>query len=222
MFLDFRANMRTLISSFAIGLSIMFPLCFLLCCLLYWKKRMANRDFEREKEISCHIFRKKTSSLISSPPLNNQEMCIDSYGEQDSMEAELKRLHNLTGPPRYLFTIIEETKEDMESDDGKSKCGRRSRSEPSLLTPLSSPPFFNPLFSSITDTSSPPPKFQFLKDAEEKLYRKTLMEKRMKAQSPEGEEDGSFITVIIGKNRDMNHSSPPSHGKLISFLNSHP
>ncbi|KAJ0987759.1 hypothetical protein J5N97_006115 [Dioscorea zingiberensis] len=211
-----------------------------LCYLLYWKKKTVNIEMERchshsnhENQISCHFLRRKPESLISSTTLNHQEMCIDSDGQEDSLEAELMRLHNLPGPPRLLFTIMEETKEDMESDDGKSKCGRRSRSdvlvpvETPVLTPLPSPPLFtpqrvfNPLFS-----SSPPPKFQFLRDAEEKLYRKTLMEEALKNQCTEGDEDGSFITVIIGQNREktlqpLQHSSS-SHGKLISFLSLKP
>ncbi|KAK2653538.1 hypothetical protein Ddye_013394 [Dipteronia dyeriana] len=131
------------------------------------------------------------------------------------METQLMRLHNLLGPPRFLFTIIEETKEDLESEDGKSRGdnkksrkGSRSRSLSDLLltvetpymTPLASPPSFtpltppppimnqhgfNPLFESSTDAefnkirSSPPPKFKFLQEAEEKLYRRKLIEEEL-------------------------------------------
>ncbi|KAJ1404099.1 hypothetical protein SESBI_26836 [Sesbania bispinosa] len=47
------------------------------------------------------------------------------------------RLHNLVGPPRFLFMIKEETKEDLESKDGKSR-GYRSRkgSRPRSLSDL--------------------------------------------------------------------------------------
>ncbi|TYJ41944.1 hypothetical protein E1A91_A03G054900v1 [Gossypium mustelinum] len=117
------------------------------------------------------------------------------------------RLHNLAGPPRFLFTINEETKEDLDSEDGRSKGeksrkGSRTRSLSDLMltidTPLASPPplnpldsyhhqGFNPLFESSTDgggelnklrpssSSSPPPKFKFLRDAEEKLLRKLMV-----------------------------------------------
>ncbi|XP_010497724.1 PREDICTED: uncharacterized protein LOC104775215, partial [Camelina sativa] len=110
---------------------------------------------------------------------------------------------------RFLFTIMEETKADLESEDGRSRLGSRSRRR-SLsdvpndcttpgFTPLASPrtlkpssPLesyphhgFNPLFESDgelefnkffrSSSSSPPPKFKFLRDAEEKL-RKRLIE----------------------------------------------
>lgn len=148
------------------------------------------------------------------------------YGD-GSIEAELMRLHNLSGPTRLLFTIKEETKEDLESEDGRSRKGSRGKSlselffataaaaaagETPFITPSSSPPFFtppltplesycqqgfNPLFESKKDDetvaaavavagggtwirASPPPKFKFLRDAEEKLYRRTLMEEALK------------------------------------------
>ncbi|CAN4102449.1 unnamed protein product [Withania somnifera] len=116
---------------------------------------------------------------------------LEGYRE-DSAELELMRLHNL----RFLSTIEEETKEDLESDDAKSKGDRsrkssrtRSLSDLTLnLTPLSSPPVksqlsdsqefsFNPLFvSEKCLKSSPPPKFKFLRDAEEKLIRRLIEE----------------------------------------------
>ncbi|KAJ4786740.1 transmembrane protein [Rhynchospora pubera] len=123
-----------------------------------------------------------------------------SLNSEEAIDAELMRLHSLSGPPRFLFTIKEETREDLESDDGRSRGGRsrkgsRGRSlgdllhcaETPILTPLSSPPLlgitaqslvnldsfkklgFNPLFES---SLSPPPKFKFLKDAEEKLQKR--------------------------------------------------
>ncbi|KAJ4772232.1 transmembrane protein [Rhynchospora pubera] len=126
-----------------------------------------------------------------------------SLNSEEAIDAELMRLHSLSGPPRFLFTIKEETREDLESDDGRSRGGRsrkgsRGRSlgdllhcaETPILTPLSSPPLlgisaqslvnldsfkklgFNPLFES---SLSPPPKFKFLKDAEEKLQRRIVL-----------------------------------------------
>nr|DAD38682.1 TPA_asm: hypothetical protein HUJ06_013004 [Nelumbo nucifera] len=271
--------MRSL-SGLGIGLSLVFG-CLLLALvaefyyLLWWKKRITNREIEEDYSSSTrelfYLFCWKKPSPLSSTALNPQELCttvritdahvhepdtqvhlhsgsskdfmLKPLGE-DSMDTELMRLHNLSGPPRFLFTIKEETKEDLESEDGKSRGdksrkGSRSRSlsdllltvETPFLTPLSSPPFFtppltpvdryyhhgfNPLFESSTDSelnrirSSPPPKFKFLKDAEEKLYRKLVEEAEKRAKKNVGsvqddvvkapastipeEEDGSFIT----------------------------
>ncbi|MED6181829.1 hypothetical protein PIB30_023039 [Stylosanthes scabra] len=129
---------------------------------------------------------------------NNNNVKVKSNnggGEEgcDSVESELMRLHNLAGPPRFLFTIKEETKEDlMESED------RKSRSLSDLMSAIddtSSPSSFNcslefnPLFESSSSgeesefnrfRSSPPPKFKFLRDAEEKLYRRLVEEGRRK------------------------------------------
>jgi hypothetical protein len=78
---------------------------------------------------------------------------------------------------------------------------------------------YNPLFespaASPTIAKSPPPKLQFLKDAEEKLYRRALEEeaKRAARGSPSpvaGEEDGGYITIVVGKNtRVIPLPSPP-------------
>ncbi|XP_019052783.1 PREDICTED: uncharacterized protein LOC104594570 [Nelumbo nucifera] len=203
---------------------------------------------------------------------SNKDFLLKSFGE-DGMETELMRLHNLSGPPRFLFTIKEETAEDLESEDGrsrsdKSRKGSRSRSlsdlltlETPFLTPLSSPPLFappltpmdrynhhgfNPLFEASIDAelnrirSSPPPKFKFLKDAEEKLYRRKLMEEAekrtqknagpvqddvMKAPTPStvtDEEERSFITIFVGKNKEKeiphHHHLPQSHSSSSQVL----
>ncbi|ONK76946.1 uncharacterized protein A4U43_C02F1540 [Asparagus officinalis] len=251
----------TLVSSFLL-LALLAELCY----LLWWKKRTPNREIsekaeeEEEEEEEEESFKsparellyffcwKKPNSLASSA-LNPQEIpnapSNDAFinpfggggGEEEGMEAELMRLHSLSGPPRFLFTIKEETKEDLESDDGKSRRGRSlsdmlqvSDQTPPFLTPLSSPPFFtppltpNPLFDEVgncnyynnnrTVKSSPPPKFKFLRDAEEKLYMRTLREEATKTThvpSSKGleEEDGSFITIFIGKN-------PPSSSQNLA------
>ncbi|XP_055835915.1 uncharacterized protein LOC129904374 [Solanum dulcamara] len=164
---------------------------------------------------------------------NSKDLLLKGYGE-DSVESELMRLHNLCGPPRFLFTIKEETKEDLESEDGKSRCGDRSRTcsrnksfSDLILTPLSSPPIktqnldsyscqgFNPLFESSTENeltrlrSSPPPKFKFLRDAEEKLIRRLIeleAEKRVIKNEVSSFQDSS-----------MKHSTEEK-GSFISFL----
>uniref|UniRef100_A0A1D1YFI9 50S ribosomal protein L9 n=1 Tax=Anthurium amnicola TaxID=1678845 RepID=A0A1D1YFI9_9ARAE len=214
--------------------------------LLWWKKKVANGDVEDEYTSSprelLYLFCWRKPSSLRSEALNPQQLCssvrtteggVDAQrqhdsssskalltkpflGGEDGVDAELMRLHSLSGPPRFLFTIKEETKEDLESEDGKSRGdrsrkGSRGRSlsdvflatESPFLTPLASPPFFtppltpmhrysqhgfNPLFESSKHGdrskigSSPPPKFKFLKDAEEKLYRKTLMEEALKVE----------------------------------------
>ncbi|KAL5734732.1 hypothetical protein ACOSP7_032593 [Xanthoceras sorbifolium] len=247
--------------------------------LLWWKQRFTSRDIESDYSNPAreffYLFCWRRPSSLSHTALNPQEVRItDSLVQEaqaqnnyqsnnkdfllkpfgdDDMETELMRLHNLSGPPRFLFTIIEETKEDLESEDGKSRGdsksrkGSRSRSlsdslitvETPYLTPLASPPFFtppltpinssynqhgfNPLFESSTDAefnkirSSPPPKFKFLQEAEEKLYRRKLIEEAEKEPShkktdgvvqvngikaADHEDDGPFITITIDRNKE--------------------
>ncbi|KAK9154272.1 hypothetical protein Sjap_001752 [Stephania japonica] len=264
--------MRSL-SSLGIGLSLVFG-CLLLALvaevyyLMWWKKKIIinNRDIEADctspiREF-LHIFCLNKCSSVSSAPLkpqnidsqetqlsNSNKDVIFSPFEDESMEAELMRLHNLAGPPRFLFTIKEETKEDLESEDGKSSVqsksrkGSKSRSlsdilltlETPFLTPMSSPPIqtppltpinsygLNPLFESSTEAelnrvrSSPPPKFKFLRDAEEKLYKRLLIEEAQKKRGLKSvgsvnnssivatDEDGSFFTIYVSKNKEREH-----------------
>ncbi|CAH1434932.1 unnamed protein product [Lactuca virosa] len=104
------------------------------------------------------------------------------------------RLHNLCGPPRFLFTINKETSLDMESE---GRRGSRTVSLSELLhtpdTPISLSHFkkatqgpnlevyMNPLYDFDSKDfdfnkirSSPPPTFKFLRDAEEKLLRRLM------------------------------------------------
>ncbi|XP_048234707.1 uncharacterized protein LOC125371012 [Ricinus communis] len=257
--------------------------------LLWWKKRVTSRAVVEDDDYSSNYAKeffhficwKKPASLQSTnstsqdrlrdhPEANCQEqdlelgtskdLLIKAFGDQESVEAELMRLHNLSGPPRFLFTIKEETKEDLESDDGKSR-GDRSRKgsrttslsdlilavDTPFLTPLASPRLqssplgsyhhlgFNPLFESSVEAeinrfrSSPPPKFKFLRDAEEKLFRKLIEEAEKRAsrscisvqdsdvnkRAPNStaiEEittaatmEGSFLGFIVGKNKERDH-----------------
>ncbi|KAI4339195.1 hypothetical protein MLD38_024159 [Melastoma candidum] len=76
--------------------------------------------------------------------------------EQDGAEAEGlgAELYKIAGPPRLLFTIAEETKEDLESDDGKSGTAKVKRSlsdylaavegQTPYLTPVTSPSLLTP------------------------------------------------------------------------------
>lgn len=174
------------------------------------------------------------STYAQEPSEAVAEVVVDEDDDDDdeTVEAQLMRLGSLVGPPRLLFTIKEETKEDLESEDGRSRCGRSRSlgdllhcSETPYLTPASSPlppameKSYNPLFESPAASpaavaASPPPKLQFLKDAEEKLYRRALAEEAKRARgSPSqaaGEEDGGYITIVVGKNtRVIPLPSPP-------------
>ncbi|KAK9998592.1 hypothetical protein SO802_018195 [Lithocarpus litseifolius] len=256
--------------------------------LLWWRKKRINSteiiedDYSNyAKELFQFICWKRPSSLhtnntqqesMRDPDANNslepdlelgtsKDVLLMTY-EEEGVESELMRLHNLAGPPRFLFTIKEETREDLESDDGKSRGdrsrkGSRTRSLSDLvvsidtpfLTPLASPrlksptlnPFdsynhhgFNPLFESSAEVelnrlrSSPPPRFKFLRDAEEKLYRRLKEEAEKKAvqncetvqdsgvKAPPSstvvteEKDGSFPKIISANNkeRELHHNLP--------------
>ncbi|KAJ7975822.1 Transmembrane protein [Quillaja saponaria] len=290
------------LSSVGLGLSIIFG-CLLLALVaelyyfLWWKKRITNREIE--KDYSCparelfFMFCWKRPSSLRHTALNPQELCssmritdtlihepegqlhsqtdedfLFKPFEEDEMEAELMRQLNLSGPSRFLFTIIEETKEDLESEDGRSKLGNGSTGrslgdflftiETPYLTPMASPSLFtppltpmhtsnqqgyNPLFESASDAelnrikSSPPPKFKFLQDAEEKLRRKSSVEVEEKVHKTNGfvqdidnkattssflrdEIDGSFITIIVDKNKDkeINHHSSTSQVLPLNTL----
>ncbi|EXC20159.1 hypothetical protein L484_011403 [Morus notabilis] len=273
--------------------------------LFWWKKRLItnrseieNHDYISPAKELFYMFCWRKHSAFSHSALNPQEICSSSTRipindnnntllqepnddflfkpfEEDGPETQFMTLQNCSGPPRFLFTIVEETKEDLESEDGKShnnksKKGSRSRSlsdllvtlETPYLTPLASPPFFTPpltpggsyghqginfLFQSTAEeefnriirsssslSSSPPPKFKFLQEAEEKLIKKRLMEKAetetglvkivdgniisdkkwkeneggttpttttISSILKENEEDESFITITVDKNK---------------------
>ncbi|KAK1297971.1 hypothetical protein QJS10_CPB14g01518 [Acorus calamus] len=221
------------LSNLGISLSLVFGFLFLalfaeLYYLLWWKKRITtNNNNNEEDRLLC--FRKISSLCSSTSALTPQQTQIDLHllkppeegGDGGGAAAELMRLHNLSGPPRFLFTIKEETKEDLE-------C---------LTTPLSSPPLFrspltpmdcfghnkfNPLFDSSGEIdwnrvrSSPPPKFKFLMDAEEKFYRKTLMAPPPKV----GDEDGAFVTVFVGKSRERSQQQHSSSSQVLPLASS--
>lgn len=244
------------LSSIGLGLSVVFG-CLLLALvaevyyLLWWKKRKIHRS-EIENDYSSPVkdlfymfcWKKSSSSLrhtqelYSSVRISETIVHTEEAGQGNEVQAGKDFLFKPYGedqqdifvPPRFLFTIVEETKEDLESEDGKSR-GKSLNDflivETPYLTPMASPSLFtppltplmnpstysnnynnnlrggfNPLFESATDAefnrikSSPPPKFKFLQDAEEKLKRK-LQEG--------GEEEkgndvrGSFIAITLDK-----------------------
>ncbi|GER37222.1 voltage-dependent N-type calcium channel subunit alpha-1B [Striga asiatica] len=167
-------------SGLGIGLSVVFG-CILmglvaeLYYLLWWKKKVAHNSTSSSPEIG---------DLESGQDPEKDGPSPMGYGEEEIV-TELMRAHNLYGPPRFLFTIKEESREDLESENGKSwRKGSRTTSLNDLL--LSSPTakglYGNPLFECLSEAelnklrSSPPPKFKFLKDAEDKLLRKMLAE----------------------------------------------
>ncbi|GAA0185176.1 hypothetical protein LIER_32464 [Lithospermum erythrorhizon] len=230
-------------SGLGIGLSFVFGCILLglvaeLYYILYWKKRIKNREQLEEDYSSIatdisYIFCWKHpnslwknishqepngSSTRRTSEANGLENDLESSFGEDSVDLELMRMYNLAGPPRFLFPIEEESKEDLESEDNnRSRKGSRTRSLSDLIlcTPLSSPPIkiprplasynnhgFNPLFESFSEAelnrlrSSPPPKFKFLKDAEEKLFKRIREEADKKRV-----QDGSFLS-FLGKNRE--------------------
>ncbi|XP_052169987.1 uncharacterized protein LOC127786526 [Diospyros lotus] len=188
-------------SGLGIGLSLVFGCVLLglvaeLYYLLWWRRRIASGGIEaRYSKERFHMFcwkkpisvgrgkpQQQPAHLATNPYASGIEPDLLQKGyDEEALDSELMRLHNLSGPPRFLFTINEETKEDLESDDGKSRARSRSLSDFLLavetpnLTPLASPKFrnhygFNPLFESSAEAelnrlrSSPPPKFKFLRE----------------------------------------------------------
>ncbi|KAK6142126.1 hypothetical protein DH2020_006994 [Rehmannia glutinosa] len=182
-------------SGLGIGLSFVFG-CILmglvaeLYYLLYWKNRIEGFCFQKKNPISSQ--EQGDLEMGSSKDLG----LIKGYGEE-GIETELMRAHNLCGPPRFLFTIKEEDF-DLESEDGKSRTNLS-------LSPNNSNFFYhnnnnhhgfnNPLFETLSEAevnrlrSSPPPKFKFLKDAEDKLIRRLLVEEAEKKKGLKNVQD---------------------------------
>ncbi|XP_059626632.1 uncharacterized protein LOC132269459 [Cornus florida] len=227
---------------------------------LCWKRTTSlnNSSTNSTQELTSSVRNNNPDVVIGAEPPDlelgsGKDLLLKGFGE-DTQISELMRLHNLCGPPRFLFTIKEETKEDLESDDGKSRSriGSRTRSLSDLIlavenfsssSPSSKSPHptldtynnhgFNPLFESSTDAelnrvrSSPPPKFKFLRDAEEKLMRRLKEEAEKKALknggcvvdstmvTEERSDGGSVIKIVVGKNREREtHHQLPQHQVL--------
>lgn len=176
--------------------------------ILWWKRIHAPTAKPK-----CPL--SKSHDPESGLTLNRKPTCPNEDG---GIETELMRAHNLCGPPRFLFTIKEESKEDLDSDCSRSRSRSRTRSlsdiifaidgstTPNLLTPLSSPTVrtprsmessfrINPLFEEELEKlrSSPPPKFKFLKDAEDKFLKRILIEGKQLEEYVNG---GSFMSFI--------------------------
>ncbi|KAK4718598.1 hypothetical protein R3W88_016936 [Solanum pinnatisectum] len=151
--------MKSSFSGLGIDLSFLFG-CILmglvaeLYYLLWVKKRIPKNETEDQYNNTefSHLFCWKKHSLVNnvsseqrSNTVRNKEMNghVHDQDQDLDVESELMRLHNLCGPPRFLFTIKEETKDDLESEDGKSRsrtCSRNKSFSDLILTPLSSPP----------------------------------------------------------------------------------
>lgn len=206
----------------------------------------ANQDSAKGTEVN-------SNGDLESGSGSSKDLLLKAFGGEEGVEAELMRLHNLAGPPRFLYTIKEESKEDLEySDDGRSRKGSRHGSYMSDLvfttdtpipSPLASPMAknsYNPFFESSTEyeinmlRSSPPPKFKFLRDAEEKLLKKLMeeAEKRLQINTDSGNSgnsgpkvaaaevtQGSFLKFITGKNNEplqyFPHHPPPGSSQVL-------
>ncbi|KAK1415567.1 hypothetical protein QVD17_31350 [Tagetes erecta] len=242
-------------SSVGLGLSLVFG-CLLLALvaelyyLLWWKKTVTNREMIQQsynspaREFFYMFCCKKPSSLTPSglttdtqvhePQASsahlNKNIWVRPFVEEQDVNDTVVDSEDLFVPPRFLFTIKEETKEDLESED-MSKIGSRRISDVISLdtpfyTPLASPAYFtppitpgdysyrtfSPLFQSSSDSefnriwASPPPKFKFLRDAEDKLQRK-MMTRFDKDDGNDDvvikdEETGSFITLTVSNDKE--------------------
>ncbi|TYI29713.1 hypothetical protein ES332_A05G336200v1 [Gossypium tomentosum] len=220
------------LSSVGLGLSIVFG-CLVLALiaevyyLLWWKNSSTLNPQEitfAEEEQSHHHNLQSNKDLLLKP-------LDEEHGNGNGNDEQL--------PPRFLFTIIEETIEDLESF------------ETPYLTPFASPPFltppltpidvacfshqlgFNPLFESEADanfnrlsssssssSSLQPPasRVKFCKEAEAKLHRKPLKEDvhnnggfKLSSDYLREEEDGSFITIIVDNNKEERFSHINQH-----------
>ncbi|KAJ0548865.1 hypothetical protein HanIR_Chr08g0388671 [Helianthus annuus] len=207
--------------------------------LLYWKKkREVDQDIEKQDSSSSNCtpthlscFKNLISSRNSKAHEQDLQKCVDEDEnqekeqepiekdlqtkcfEQESLDVELMRLHNLCGPPRFLFTINEETKEDLETESRKGGT-RMSLSEllciPETPNSSSSPlknsqasnleGYLNPLFDYYYESnevdfnkvrSSPPPTFKFLRDAEEKLLKRLMQLEAEKRASLKKNQDSN-------------------------------
>ncbi|KAF8084906.1 hypothetical protein N665_0694s0035 [Sinapis alba] len=228
--------MRSL-SSVGLALSIVFG-CLLLALLaelyyLLWckKRRSTTTRPDLRNDYSTPATRELLFILCCSTNPSSSSPPPPSFSSPKPIETQQQYLlppdggfENVVGPglvPRFLFTIMEETVEEMESEEGVSTKGKslndlflnmESGSTPPFLTPRASPSLFTPPFTPLTEScngrkegiffesstdaefnrmvrssplssshspassSSPLPRFKFLRDAEEKLYKRSVME----------------------------------------------
>lgn len=253
-------------SGLEIGLSFVCG-CVLLCFaaelyyLLWWKKRRVDIENQSLSLSSSSCSSNYTPTHLSSciscwknpnsskptkthenkqdPEMGLEEDVILKGSVEESMDLELMRLHNLQGPPRFLTTINEETKEELESQ--RSRKGSRTRSLSDLFGHLdtpdqASPPLkglqlqnlegfhhhgLNPLFETEIKKmrSSPPPTFKFLRDAEEKLLRRLMKleaEKGVNSCAKMEEKDGFSVKLVDSKAKNGGIQQHHHHHHQIS------
>ncbi|KAK8671711.1 hypothetical protein V6N13_038298 [Hibiscus sabdariffa] len=150
------------VSSVGLGLSIVFVVLFLaliaeLYYLLWWKKRLPASELSymfcwKKSALNPQETQQESSRQLQLHHLqSNKDLFFKPYGVDDDDDG--------LGPARLLFTIVEETKEDLESEEAKSKKGRSLSDvvfsvETPYLTPLASPPFLTPPLTPLEDASS--------------------------------------------------------------------
>ncbi|GKV50190.1 hypothetical protein SLEP1_g56903 [Rubroshorea leprosula] len=234
--------------------------------LLWWKKRITGgekkHDYSNYAKGLIQLFRRKVSASLHSTTTNgsnqdtvegpdangdlesdpelgsSKDSLLKPFAGEESVEAELMRLYNLAGPPRNLFTIKEETREDLEFDDGKSRSessrkGSRTGSLMSdlvltadnpYLSPLASPPSrsplssfhsyhhrgFNPLFESSTG-----PELNILKSSPPSTLKflKDAEEKFLRRMKEEAEKRAQKNG---GSVQDSDPVKPPNSSKLVA------
>ncbi|KAJ0575497.1 hypothetical protein HanIR_Chr05g0213421 [Helianthus annuus] len=221
-------------SGLEIGLGVLF-VCILLVLsaelyyLLFWKKRLSKKrvDVENQHIPSSNITHSSyTSCWKTSKSIKTQEKDMQTHIKQqdsdmglgkdlvlkglgdESLDLELMRLHNLCGPPRFLFTINEETKEDLESE--VSKKGSRTGSFSDILDTLGTP-FLSPLASPLKVPQQHNLEAYAYNYNEEKLLKRLMQmegEKRgilksVDQDSPRKQEgkDASFVKFVVSKGK---------------------
>nr|GEX69898.1 hypothetical protein [Tanacetum cinerariifolium] len=246
------------------GILLVLALVAEVCYLLWWKKKtednqedIENQNFSPSKKSPLYFFCFKTTTssrnILNQP--NNLQNCLKESDDikvkeqeptskdlqvkcldEESLDVEIMRLHNLCGPPRFLTTINEETKEDMEVDSIK---GSRTMSLSDVSSPLRNTQylnmegFLNPLydfeaheFDFSKFRSSPPPTFKFMRDAEEKLLRRLIAfeaQKRSTLVIKQEEKEGSFLNLggNKGKSEDVNlhhnHNQISTPSQVLPF-----
>ncbi|KAG7019199.1 hypothetical protein SDJN02_18157, partial [Cucurbita argyrosperma subsp. argyrosperma] len=110
------------------------------------------------------------TKFTRNPPEIRHGLDLELGDEQEEEEEEVMGIYDLAGQPRFLFTIKEESNEDLESEESRTRrlSDIITAIETPYFTPMASPPLkaspplscldsyklhgFNPLFE-----SSPPP-----------------------------------------------------------------
>nr|XP_043638235.1 uncharacterized protein LOC122609241 [Erigeron canadensis] len=204
-------------SSLGIGLSFLFGcVVFAFVGEVYYLLCTNSSKIPKAQETSLH---ESDENQEKQQEITQKDSPLKGLGEE-SVDLELMRLHNLCGPPRFLFTINEETKEDLEKESRKSRSYSLSELLCTPETPMCSSPlikdgqklsnlegFLNPLYDIDSEfdfnkiRSSPPPTFKFLRDAEEKLLKRLMeLEAVKKASLMQTDEkiNGSNLVKLDG------------------------